>query len=706
MNLLSLDADSAYELELAIAGDVNGDGSVNGFDSRLLSDAVSNNAPYSKELDVNRDGVIDGVDISILGSNYGFVTNKAPTISGTTALTHEDLSVEIPLAGLGDDPEGDEVFYQAIDPVNGEVRFAPDGETVVFVPTPGYSGTASFELIGNDGFARSEAATIEIEVSDAPLTSLDFVERNPSLEVGEQFELQVVANFADQEDVLLPGDYLSWSSDDESVARVDDGLVVGLSDGDSILTARRDTFTAVTTTQIGESETPTTEAQFYEDIAEEYGLDVFPKAVSMTPGGIIPIDVTAGQSADRPDLSSYESGTRYFVSNPEIAVMSANGMLLALQEGEVDITVVHGGAEFVIPVKVEAPYLGNTATLDAAGGVLKNEDDYQVAVAPDALSEETTVTIESIEQAQLELPVPEPFSFVGAFSLDIGESGANTPLQFALPAPDNYSENDVFLVLRQGRLPNAETGGWTTSWLIEDLATVEADGMLRTGSETSIMPGSYGGGGTSEYMIVSMTVPQEILDAFASNSSQPEANLNASLQQDTVINSIDNETSSAENSSDFAPSAISQNANQFSNNSSSNNGVYLVDEDSSLSVSTGDGILSNDFGLQGDTLTVTLNSPPDSGVISLNSNGSFTYTPQADFNGLDSFEYKVTDNLGGERIGTATIIVESVNDLPVASNDSYVVNEDNFLVVSAAEGVLANDSDIDNNRLTAIAILK
>jgi hypothetical protein len=84
------------------------------------------------------------------------------------------------------------------------VRFAPDGETAIFVPTPGYSGTASFELIGNDGFARSEAATIEIEVSDAPLTSLDFVERNPSLEVGEQFELQVVADFADQKDVLLP----------------------------------------------------------------------------------------------------------------------------------------------------------------------------------------------------------------------------------------------------------------------------------------------------------------------------------------------------------------------------------------------------------------------------------------------------------------------------------------------------------------------
>ena len=205
LNLLSIDADGAYELELAIAGDVNGDGSVNGFDSQLLSDAIGNNAPYSRELDINRDGVIDGEDISLIGSNYGFTTNKAPTVSGTTALTHEDLSVEIPLAGLGDDPEGDEVFYQALNPTNGEVRFAPDGETAIFVPTPGYSGTASFELIGNDGFARSDAATIEIEVSDAPLTSLDFVERNPSLEVGEQFELQVVADFADQEDVLLPG---------------------------------------------------------------------------------------------------------------------------------------------------------------------------------------------------------------------------------------------------------------------------------------------------------------------------------------------------------------------------------------------------------------------------------------------------------------------------------------------------------------------
>ena len=200
LNLLSVDAGSTYELGLAIAGDVNGDGAVNGLDSRLVSDAINSNT-YSQELDVNRDGVIDGADISLIGSNYGFVTNKAPTISSTTALTYEDLSVEIPLNDLGNDSEGDRIFYQALNPTNGEVRFAPDGETVIFVPTPGYSGTASFELIADDGFARSNPATIEIEVSDAPITSLDFVERNPSLEVGEQKQLQAIALFLPE---LLP----------------------------------------------------------------------------------------------------------------------------------------------------------------------------------------------------------------------------------------------------------------------------------------------------------------------------------------------------------------------------------------------------------------------------------------------------------------------------------------------------------------------
>ncbi|BAZ46381.1 DNA/RNA non-specific endonuclease [Chondrocystis sp. NIES-4102] len=691
LNLLSVTGD--YELQLGIAGDVNNDNAVDGVDSQLVEAALGKtvgDTGYDMALDVNRDRIIDAEDLQILGSNYGFRYNQAPVVTDGEALTHEDLSVEIPLADLASDPEGERVFFKTKDVENGTVSFSADGQTIIFKPDVGYTGTASFKLFADDGYAVSKASIVEINVSDAPLTSLDFVERNLGLEVGEQFELQVIADFADQEDVIVPGDYLTWSSENQGVASISArGVVIGVSNGDSIINAQRDKFTAVTATNVGKSITPTTEAELYENIAEEYGLEVFPKAASIAPGEVIPLDVTAGQSADRPDLSSYESGTRYFVSNPEIAVMSSNGMLLALKEGVVDVTVIHGGSEFVIPVKVEDPHLGNTATLDAAGGMLKNEDDYQVMVAPEALAEETTVTINSLAESELELPVPDYVSLIGAFSLDIGSQAAKTPLQFALSAPENYSENDLFLVLRQGQLPNAETGGWSPSWLIEDFATVEADGMLRTGSETSKMPGIFAGNGVNNFIVVSMTVPDELLNSFTPDTPETAANLSASLLTEN------NETSS--NSSILSAALEAENSNF---NPTGINDTYTVNEDDYLVVSAAEGVLANDSDLEGNRLTASLNLPPSHGEISLGADGAFTYIPEANFNGSDSFEYKVTDGLGGENIGVVTITVNPVNDPPVASNNFFFAEMNQVLEADLTRNLLGNDFDVDGDPLT------
>jgi hypothetical protein len=78
------------------------------------------------------------------------------------------------------------------------------------------------------------------------------------------------------------------------------------------------------------------------------------------------------------------------------------------------------------------------------------------------------------------------------------------------------------------------------------------------------------------------------------------------------------------------------------------------------------------------------------------------YTPPADFEGLDSFGYVVTDGeLTGA--GTVSITVGPVNDPPVAFDDLYVTDDDSVLQISGI-GVLANDTDIETNPedLTAI----
>src|SRR5262249_56237002 len=54
-------------------------------------------------------------------------------------------------------------------------------------------------------------------------------------------------------------------------------------------------------------------------------------------------------------------------------------------------------------------------------------------------------------------------------------------------------------------------------------------------------------------------------------------------------------------------------------------------------------VLSNDSDVDGDALSAALVSGPAHGSLTLNADGSFTYTPNANYNGPDSFSYKAND---------------------------------------------------------------
>ena len=74
---------------------------------------------------------------------------------------------------------------------------------------------------------------------------------------------------------------------------------------------------------------------------------------------------------EAPDLlSDSETGTRYFVSNPNVLTVDENGLITTLSEGEADVTVIHGGTEAVLPVNIEAPSLSAT-TLGEKGGIVQ-----------------------------------------------------------------------------------------------------------------------------------------------------------------------------------------------------------------------------------------------------------------------------------------------------------------------------------------------
>ena len=88
------------------------------------------------------------------------------------------------------------------------------------------------------------------------------------------------------------------------------------------------------------------------------------------------------------------------------------------------------------------------------------------------------------------------------------------------------------------------------------------------------------------------------------------------------------------------------------------------------------------------------------GSLSLNSDGSFTYTPAANYNGSDSFVYKVNDGTADSNLATVSLTITAVNDAPVATAESYTTAEDTALVVNAASGLLKDATDIDGDSLS------
>jgi Bacterial Ig domain len=93
------------------------------------------------------------------------------------------------------------------------------------------------------------------------------------------------------------------------------------------------------------------------------------------------------------------------------------------------------------------------------------------------------------------------------------------------------------------------------------------------------------------------------------------------------------------------------------------NDAYSVDEDAALSVDALTGVLQNDTPSSGVTAELVA-GPSNASSFTLNGDGSFDYTPAADFNGTDSFTYRTNDGSLTSNTATVTITVNPVNDAP------------------------------------------
>ncbi|WP_281517031.1 tandem-95 repeat protein, partial [Vibrio parahaemolyticus] len=107
-------------------------------------------------------------------------------------------------------------------------------------------------------------------------------------------------------------------------------------------------------------------------------------------------------------------------------------------------------------------------------------------------------------------------------------------------------------------------------------------------------------------------------------------------------------------------------------------------------------VLGNDtFEGDGKVVSLDANNGPVNGSVSVNPDGSVTYTPNDNYHGIDSFTYIVTSG-GVSESTTVSVDVTPVNDAPVAKDDTAITDEDTPVTID----VLPNDNDIDGDKLS------
>ncbi len=209
--------------------------------------------------------------------------------------------------------------------------------------------------------------------------------------------------------------------------------------------------------------------------------------------------------------------------------------------------------------------------------------------------------------------------------------------------------------------------------------------LARFVGQIVITPGSFSAGGDSGSGIVTAVGLNPVALLFAGSSSHTIANpIQAVLDAFGVT--IDDGSGGGSDPGNDPPTADDVNASG--------------DEDQVLPILWSPSV-SDPNG--GDVLGCSITTQPANGSASVGSDcPGGTYTPNSDFNGSDPFTYAASDGSASDQ-GTVTVVVNPINDAPVASDNGYGATIGTTLNMSAP-GVLGNDSDVDGDGLTTILV--
>ncbi|MEH7159145.1 tandem-95 repeat protein [Neobacillus drentensis] len=541
----------------------------------MTSGKLTLSAEQLKLLDLDGDGKVTNNDASVLMANYvgkkpsttsdnnyyislGEV-NDAPLTKEDHYSINEDTNLETGASILQNDldVEGNALTANQVSgPAHGTLTLHTDG-TFIYVPEADFNGEDSFTYRANDGKVDSEEQTVAIDVkvvNDTP------VAKEASLEVTEDETATGQLEASDSD-----GDTLTYSL-------VEDGKKGNV----TITDAKTGAFT-------------------YTPAANENGVDSFTFKVNdgTVDSEVVTIDVNIKAVNDAP------SATKDSYSVNEDSILDGTSILandVDADGDELNATLVSGPAHGTFTLRADG-----TFTYQPEGN-FNGKDSFTYKLNDGKIdSEEQTVAIDV--KAVNDNPIAK------ADSLEVTEDETATG---QLEAVDIDGDSLSYHLVENGKKGNVT---------ITD---------AQTGAFTYKPNANENGTDSFTFKVNDGTVDSEVVTI------------------DVNIKAVND-----------APSATKDS--------------YSVNEDSILD---GTSILANDVDADGDELNATLVSGPAHGTFTLEADGTFTYQPEANFNGKDSFTYKLNDGKIDSEEQTVAIDVKAVNDTPVAKADSLEVTED------------------------------
>jgi CshA-type fibril repeat protein len=589
--------------------------------------------------------------------------NGPPVAKDDSTSTPLNTPVSVPVLTNDIDPNGDPLTVTRIvsQPQNGTVSFTPDG-TVVYTPDGNFTGIDTFEYEISDGNGGTDIATVTINVNDnAPAAVNDNAATPPSTPV----DIPVIANDSDPNDDPLTVTDITTPAN---------GTVKDNGDGTVTYTPNpgftgTDTFEYTITDPQGNTDTATVTVVVDPDVP-----NVVNNPQIAEPDTPLTIDPLPGNSGGPGGGASIVS-----VSQP------GNGTVTLNDDGTLTYTPNPGFAgtdTFTYTVCTSSGRCNTISTSVKVRSGPPNAVDDSSSTRPNTPVSVPVLTNDSD-------PNGDPITVTQITSQPKNGTVTFTPDGTVIYTPDgNFTGTDTFSYeITDGR------GGFDTAvvriTVDDDTPSALSDSAVTppdTPIDIPVLDNDDDPNG-DPLTVTDITDPENgtvTINDDGTVTYTPDPEFRGTDTFEYTITDPDGNTDTA-----IVTVVVNPDIPQASDN------TETAEPDTPLTVD----VVSGDTDPNGDPLTIVSVTQPGNGTVTLNDDGTLTYTPEPGFAGTDTFTYTVCDNHGN--CDTASMSVKVKNNLPNAVDDSTSTPPNTPVSVP----VLTNDSDPNGDPLTVTRIV-